>query len=257
MKIVFIGAGRLATHLAVKLSKLSFDILQIYSKTDQSANELATQVNAQATSNIKEINVDADIYIFAVKDSALPEVLAQIPRNKGLWIHTAGSIPMDIFEGYNDRYGVFYPFQTFSIDRYLDFSKIPVFLEANNKDDLNLLSDIAKRISNKVYLLSSEKRQYLHLTGVFACNFVNHMYLISHDILEREGIPFEVVLPLIDETAAKVHSLSPQNAQTGPAIRYDENVINKHIELIEDFDLKEIYSLISKDIYKRNKPAEI
>lgn len=253
MKVVFIGAGRLATHLAIELSKLSFNILQVYSRTDLSAIELAQKVNAKATTNIKEIESNADIYIFSVKDSALTELLAQIPSNNGLWIHTAGSIPINIFEKYNDRYGVLYPFQTFSKDRYLDFKTIPIFIEANNKKDLSILTTIANQISNKVYPLSSEKRQYIHLTGVFACNFVNHMYSISQDILKKESIPFDITLPLIDETAAKVHSLSPKEAQTGPAIRYDENVINKHIQLIEDADLKEIYALISKNIYKTNK----
>lgn len=253
MKVVFIGAGRLATHLAIELSKLSFNILQVYSRTDLSAIELAQKVNAKVTTNIKEIESNADIYIFSVKDSALTELFAQIPSNNGLWIHTAGSIPINIFEKYNDRYGVLYPFQTFSKDRYLDFKTIPIFIEANNKKDLSILTTIANQISNKVYPLSSEKRQYIHLTGVFACNFVNHMYSISQDILKKEGIPFDITLPLIDETAAKVHSLSPKEAQTGPAIRYDENVINKHIQLIEDADLKEIYALISKNIYKTNK----
>lgn len=253
MKVVFIGAGRLATHLAIELSKLSFNILQVYSRTDLSAIELAQKVNAKATTNIKEIESNADIYIFSVKDSALAGLLTQIPPNNGLWIHTAGSIPINIFEKYNDRYGVLYPFQTFSKDRYLDFKTIPIFIEANNKKDLSILTTITNQISNKVYPLSSEKRQYIHLTGVFACNFVNHMYSISQDILKKEGIPFDITLPLIDETAAKVHSLSPKEAQTGPAIRYDENVINKHIQLIEDTDLKEIYALISKNIYKTNK----
>lgn len=254
MNIVFIGAGRLATHLAVELSKYSHNILQVYSRTDTSAIELAKLVNTQATSDITKIEAEADLYIFSVKDSALPELLPQIPPNKGLWIHTAGSIPLNIFEEYTNRYGVLYPFQTFSKDRDLDFSIIPVFLEASNNNDLKVLFEIAQQISTKVYSLSSEKRQYIHLTGVFACNFVNHMYSVSHDILEKEGIPFETVLPLIDETAKKIHSLSPKEAQTGPAIRYDEDIINKHINLIEDKDLKEIYSLISKNIHKINKP---
>lgn len=254
MNIIFIGAGRLATHLAIELSKHSFNILQIYSRTDDSAIELAKKINTKATSNIKEVRTDADIYIFSVKDSALPQLLSEMPSNKGLWIHTAGSIPLDIFKEYNNRYGVLYPFQTFSKERDLDFSLIPLFLEANNEEDLKVLFSIAKRISNKVYSLSSQKRQYIHLTGVFACNFVNHMYAISHCILEKEGIPFDSVLPLIDETAAKIHSLSPKDAQTGPAIRYDENIIEKHLELINDPDLKKIYSLISKNIHKINKP---
>lgn len=254
MNVVFIGAGRLATHLAIELYKHSFNILQIYSRTDNSAMALAEKVNAKSTSNIKELKKDADTYIFSIKDSVLPQLLTEIPSNNGLWVHTSGSIPLDIFKEYNNRGGVLYPFQTFSKDRNLNFSIIPLFLEANNEYDLKLLFKIAEQISTKVYSLSSEKRQYLHLTGVFACNFVNHMYSVSHDILEKEGIPFETILPLIDETAAKIHSLSPKEAQTGPAIRYDENIINKHLELIKDPNLKEIYSLISKNIYKTNKP---
>ncbi|PXV60954.1 putative short-subunit dehydrogenase-like oxidoreductase (DUF2520 family) [Dysgonomonas alginatilytica] len=253
MNIVFIGAGKLATHLAVELTKHSFNIQQVYSRTDSSAQELAKKVNSRATSDIKKVDTNADIYIFSVKDSALPSLIAEMPVNNGLWLHTAGSITSDIFKGHVDRYGVLYPFQTFSKDRQLNFREIPIFIEANNKNDLSLLENICLQISDKVYALPSEKRQYLHLTGVFACNFVNHMYAISQHILEKENIPFETLLPLIDETASKVHSLSPQEAQTGPAIRYDENVIQKHIDLIEDPDLKEIYSLISKNIHKTNK----
>lgn len=252
MNIVFIGAGRLATHLAIELSKHAFNIQQVYSRTDDSAWQLAQKVNSKSTSDIKQIDNNADIYIFSIKDSALPGILSEIPSNDGLWLHTAGSIPSDIFKEYSNRYGVLYPFQTFSKDRNLDFHKIPLFIEANNKNDLDLLHNICQKFSDKVYTLSSEKRQYLHLTGVFACNFVNHMYAVSQHILEKENIPFEILLPLIDETASKVHTLSPKEAQTGPAIRYDENIINKHINLIEDADLKEIYTLISKNIYKTN-----
>lgn len=253
MNIVFIGAGKLATHLATELVKHSFTIQQVYSRTAHSSQELAKKVNAKATSNTKEIETNADIYIFSVKDSALLSVITDMPPNNGLWLHTAGSITLDIFKGYSTRYGVLYPFQTFSDNRDLNFRKIPIFIEASNKDDLDLLQSICLQLSDKVYTLSSEKRQHLHLTGVFACNFVNHMYVISQHILEEEGIPFESLLPLIDETASKVHTLLPQEAQTGPAIRYDENVIQKHIDLIEDPDLKEIYTLISKNIHKTNK----
>lgn len=253
MNIVFIGAGKLATHLATELVKYSFTIQQVYSRTAHSSQELAQKVNAKATSNIKEVETNADIYIFSVKDSALLSVITEMPSNNGLWLHTAGSISLDIFKGYSIRYGVLYPFQTFSDNRDLNFRKIPIFIEASNKTDLDLLQSICLQISDKVRTLSSEKRQYLHLTGVFACNFVNHMYAISQHILEEEGIPFESLLPLIDETASKVHTLLPQEAQTGPAIRYDENVIQKHIDLIEDPDLKEIYALISKNIHKTNK----
>lgn len=253
MNVVFIGAGNLATHLAIELSKKSFNILQIYSRTNESAQLLAQKTEAKATSNIKEIISNADVYIFSVKDSALPLLLSEMPPNNGFWVHTAGSLSLDIFQKYNNRFGVFYPLQTFSKDRDLNFRSIPIFLEANNSEDLKLLFSMAEKISDNVYSLSSEKRQYIHLTGVFACNFVNHMYTISQTILEDAGIPFETILPLLDETAAKVHYLSPKEAQTGPAIRYDKNIINKHLDLIKDPDLKNIYALISENIHKINK----
>lgn len=250
MKIVFIGAGRLATHLAKELYRNSYNILQVYSRTVESASLLASRIGAAATNKTQDISPDADLYIFSVKDSVLGELISRIPSNKGLWIHTAGSIPVDIFSKYTNRYGVLYPFQTFSKERDIEFRKIPVFIEANNNEDLKLLQHVGQNISERVYPLSSEKRKYIHLTGVFACNFVNHMYAVSEDILKKEDIPFDILLPLIDETASKVHSLSPADAQTGPAVRYDENVINKHLALLDDPKLKSIYTLISESIYE-------
>ncbi|HCO66923.1 MAG TPA: DUF2520 domain-containing protein [Dysgonomonas sp.] len=249
MKTVFIGAGRLAVNLAEELYNKSTNIVQVYSRTIESAKILAEKVNSSFTNDIREINKDADLYIFSIKDSVVGDIIKEMPANKGIWVHTSGSLPMSIFEGYTSRYGVIYPFQTFSKDRKVNFKEIPIFLESNNEEDRNLLQDISGRISDKVYNLSSEKRQYVHLTGVFACNFVNHMYAVSEKILQKEGIPYDAILPLIDETAAKVHVLSPEDAQTGPAVRYDENIINKHLELLDDPALKSIYSLISENIH--------
>lgn len=253
IKIVFIGAGNLATNLATALSDKSFKVDQIYSRTLDSAQALAEKTNSKATNSIAEIDSSADLYIFSVKDSALEDLLNQIPQNNGIWVHTAGSIPMSIFEKYNSKYGVIYPFQTFSKNRAVNFSEIPFFIEANSKSSLKVLMDIFSAISDNISELSSDKRKYIHLTGVFACNFVNHMYRISNDILNIEGIPFETLLPLINETASKVHLLSPKDAQTGPAIRFDKNVIEKHLALIDDPSLREIYKLISKDIHDKNK----
>lgn len=251
MKIVFIGAGNLATHLAKKLHNQSFDIVQIYSRTLVSADELAIKVNAASTDKIKDIVPNADIYIFSIPDAALENILFQIQIDKNkLFLHTAGSITIDIFKEYSDRYGVIYPFQTFSKQREIDFKDIPIFIEINNQEDRIILEKIANTLSEKIYYLSSDKRQYLHLTGVFACNFVNHMYNIADQILTQEDIPFDVILPLIDETANKVHYLRPTDAQTGPAIRYDENVINKHLSLIIGEKLKDIYKMISENIHE-------
>lgn len=250
MKVVFIGAGRVATHLALAFYKSSFEIIQVYSRTIESASELASKLNCRFTNRINEIDSNADMYIFSVKDSAFPELLGQIPNNNGFWIHTAGSLSIDIFSPYSKKYGVMYPLQTFSKDRYLDFSQIPFFIEANNLENLRILQDIGRHFTNHIYELSSDKRQYLHLTGVFACNFVNHMYTISKSILENAGLDFKLLLPLIDETVSKVHEMSPEEAQTGPAVRFDTNIIQKHVSLLKDHDLKEIYNLLSNHIYK-------
>ncbi|MFV0331752.1 MAG: Rossmann-like and DUF2520 domain-containing protein [Dysgonomonas sp.] len=250
MKVVLIGAGNVATHLATELYQKSFDIIQVYSRTIKSASALAKAVHAVPVTEISAIINDADLYIFSVKDSVLEELISQVPENKGLWLHTAGSMPIDIFSKYTSHYGVIYPFQTFSKNRDVNWSDIPLFIEASEHNTLIQLEGIAKQLSSKVLELSTDKRKYLHLTGVFACNFTNHMYALAEQILKKIDLPFEVALPLIDETAAKVHSLSPKVAQTGPAVRYDENVINKHLSLIDSKQVKEIYKLISDDIHR-------
>lgn len=253
MKVVFIGAGNVATHLAIDLYKYDFDILQIYSRTIQAASELAKQVDAEAIDNLSSVITDADLYIFSVKDSVLDEVASQLPATTGSWVHTAGSIACNIFKPYTSHYGVIYPFQTFSKSRVLDWKTIPIFVEASDSETLNTIQQIAETLSDKVAVLSSDNREYLHLTGVFACNFTNHMYALSEQFLKKANLPFDVARPLIDETCAKIHQLSPQNAQTGPAVRFDNNVMNKHLALIDDEKTKEIYKLLSKSIYKTNK----
>jgi predicted short-subunit dehydrogenase-like oxidoreductase (DUF2520 family) len=253
MKAVFIGAGNVATRLAEELYKKSFDIIQVYSRTPDSASALAKKVQAIPVTDISAIIDDADLYIFSVKDSVLEELIARLPRNSGLWIHTAGSVAMSVFEDHAFHYGVLYPFQTFSKDRNINWAEVPVFTEASDEHSRKILNGIAKQLSSKVADLSTEDRKYLHLAGVFACNFTNHMYVLSKQILEKINLPFEAALPLIDETADKIHSLSPEKAQTGPAIRYDENVINKHLSWIEDEKIKQIYRLISGDIHRFGK----
>ncbi len=250
MRIVFIGAGNLATRLAIELHKKSYQIIQVYNRTLQPATILAEHINSYPIDKTEDIRNDADLYIFSVKDDALSGLLKQIPANNGIWVHTAGSVPMNIFKGYSANYGVIYPFQTFSKTREVDFSNIPVFIEANTEKNLRILESVFLAISGKVIELPSEKRKYVHLTGVFACNFVNHMYAISQKILEKNGIPFNIVLPLIEETAAKVHQLEPADAQTGPAVRFDETIINKHLSLLDNFTEKEIYKSVSMSIHE-------
>ena len=252
MKVVFIGSGNLATHLSLAIKVAGIEVVQVYSQTESHASLLANKLSCSYTTEPELIVSNADIYIFSVKDSALLDLIHKIPQNKGLWLHTAGSVPMGVFEGFNDRYGVLYPLQTFSKNRDIDFSNVPVFIESNSAGDEAYLLSFTGKLTRQVIPLSSEKRKHLHLAAVWACNFTNHMYLMASKILQEQSLSESFLLPLIDETAAKVHQLSAREAQTGPAIRYDENIIEKHIELLSDPNMKELYRLISRNIHKES-----
>lgn len=234
MRVVLIGRGRLATNLLPAL---------------QQAGHEVSSINSRTLENLPE---EADVFIIAVKDSALQEVICRATkgREQQLFVHTAGSMPMSLFEGYTNRFGVFYPMQTFSKERLVSFANIPVFIEGDNA----VLRPLAESITHSVYELSSADRKYLHLSAVFACNFVNHCYALSAELLEKHGIPFSVMLPLIDETARKVHQLHPLEAQTGPAVRYDENVIRMQSSMLADSPLlQEIYNLLSVSIHRKSE----
>ncbi len=254
VSVVFIGAGNLATNLARAMHRAGYDIREVYSRTEESARSLAESVDAGWTTALDTVMTDAEIYIVALKDAVLAELLPQIAAGKGdaLLVHTAGSIPMDIWKGHAVRYGVFYPMQTFSKQREVDFKDIPLFVEAARPEDTSWLKEVASTLSGKVYEATSEQRKSLHLAAVFTCNFTNHMYALAAELLARYQLPFDVMLPLIDETARKVHHLDPHEAQTGPAIRYDENVINAHLAMLaHDPEMQHLYEAISQSIYKR------
>lgn len=256
MNIVFIGAGNLATSLAKEMFRRKLQIKQVYSRTEKSASRLANQLDCPWTTSIDEIDPDADWYIFSVKDDALAELISRLKPNNGLWVHTAGSIPATVFEGFASRYGVMYPLQTFSKQRSLDFSKIPFLLEANNPEDVAQLKHIAGLLSQNIRILNSEERKQIHLAAVFACNFANHMWSLAWKLLEEKQIPPEILIPLIQETADKIQVLSPIQAQTGPAVRYDRTVIDKHIDLLEQEEMKTLYRLLSQSIYQTKKEQE-
>ena len=253
MKVVIIGSGNVATHLSLALASLEgIEICQVYSPTEAHAEILAERLNCDFVTDPTQIRKDADVYLFALKDQALETVIRAVPANNGLWLHTSGSMPMQVFAGYTERYGVLYPLQTFSKSREISFRGIPLFIECHRKEDKNCLEDLALRLSGKVCELSSEKRRSLHLAAVFACNFTNHIYALAEEILAKEGLSRDYLFPLIDETAAKVHELPAQEAQTGPAIRYDENIINKHLGMLaDDPDVQTLYRLLSQSIHKK------
>ncbi|MDL2255914.1 DUF2520 domain-containing protein [Parabacteroides sp. OttesenSCG-928-K15] len=250
MKIIFIGSGNLATRLSLEMHRAGMTIGQVYSRTEEHAAQLAGMLNAAWTSSIGEIQEDADLYVFSVRDAVLNDILKEMKPNKGLWVHTAGSLPMDIFRPYTERYGVFYPLQTFSKGREVAFGEIPFFLETIRKEDEPFLHNLASALSGNVQFLSSEKRKTVHLAAVFACNFTNHMYAIAARLLEAQGISFKALLPLIEETASKIEEMPPSQAQTGPAVRYDKNIIQAQADQLEDETWKEIYLLISQNIHK-------
>jgi len=250
MKIVFVGAGNLATAVSLEMQRVGMTIAQIYSHTETSAERLGKKLGCNWTIDPQEIITDADLYIFSLKDSVLKEVIAQVKPNNGLWVHTAGSVAMDVFEGYTERYGVFYPLQTFSKERRVSLDGTYIFLELHSPEDEKVLRKVAKALTPNVELLSSEKRKTLHLSAVFACNFTNHIYLLATKLLEEQGIPRKVILPLIDETAAKIHDMNPSKAQTGPAVRFDKQIMDSQLAMLSDPSMKTLYQLISQNIYK-------
>ena len=249
-KIIPIGAGNVATHIARKLYNEGYTILQVYSRSVKSAKTLAQQVGALYTTDLSSISDQADFYIFSLKDSVLEEIIQKIPHNNGTWAHTSGSMPMSVFENRVEQFGVIYPLQTFSKKREIEWEQIPLFIEGNNDSGLSSIRELVSSLSKNIHILSSENRKFIHLSGVFACNFTNYMYDIASKMVEKSGLPFDVLLPLIDETAHKVHHLHPHQAQTGPAIRYEQNIIDKHIELIDSSEMKALYKLLSDSIHK-------
>lgn len=250
MRIVFIGAGNLATHLAEACKTAGHEILQIYSRTKENAVTLADKTSAEAVNDLSQVNPAAHIYLFSVKDDALPAVIEQMPQTGGVWAHTAGSLSMNLFAARHAERGVLYPLQTFSKHRKIDFGSIPIFVEGSSAATTCLLEELAGTLSGNVQRLSGEKRRFLHLAAVYACNFVNHMYTLAAEITHKEEIPFDLLLPLIAETAAKVTTMAPRDAQTGPAVRYDEKVMAKHRALLNDPEMEKLYTLLSKSIHK-------
>lgn len=249
--IVIIGTGNVATHIARALSNAGFTISQVYGRNVREAKRLSDEVNSIFTIDKDNIIPDADLYIMAITESAITSVLETIPQHNNLIVHTAGSIHMDVLKAYSKNFGVLYPLQTFSKKDVISFIDIPFCIEANSQENLESLIKLAKSISEDVREVNSEERKLIHLAAVFACNFPNFLYAIAEDILNKEGIRFDILLPLIKKTTEKIYTLSPGNAQTGPAQRKDQETIRKHMALLENMpEYKEIYRLLSEAIIK-------
>lgn len=253
-EICMIGAGNVATNLAQAFQSSGYEVNAVFSRTMKHAKSLASSLNgAKAFDNFDDLP-DADVYVFCVKDDVMPilvQQLAQIkPASESLVLHTAGSVPLSKLSTLFKNAAVLYPMQTFSAARSVDFSKIPLFVEGSNELSLRRVTSLATSISSSVTELDSEHRRFLHLAAVFACNFTNHCYALASNILKEAGIAPECLLPLIDETAAKVHDMSPAEAQTGPAVRWDRSVLELHRQLLESrAELQDIYMALSQSIH--------
>ncbi|TDQ08531.1 Rossmann-like and DUF2520 domain-containing protein [Pedobacter metabolipauper] len=253
MKIVCIGSGNVATHIAQAFTIAGASIVQVWSKQIQHAALLANTVDAAAITDPGAIDQSADLYIIAVKDDAILEMVQALKSVKGLVVHTSGSTPIEVLSPLSS-YGVLYPLQTFSKVKELDFKKIPLCIEAKDHDTLEALKNIASRLSPLVYIVNSDKRKILHLAAVFACNFVNHLYTLSEQILKDNALDFDMLRPLIMETAEKVQAELPGHVQTGPAVRKDEQTIERHLGLLQAMpQTKEIYQTLSESIKKTHQ----
>lgn len=254
MNIVLLGSGNVATHLATALKAAEENVVQVFSPNLNNAKRLAYRLDAQAVNNLSEIDNDADLYIISVKDDAIAQVAASLSNVDGLVVHTSGTTDIRVISSVSKKAGVFYPLQTFSKAKELDFSTVPLCIEATDAVQLEKLKILAHKLSNKVYELDGQKRRVLHLSAVFACNFTNHLYAMANELLVKNDLDFDIIRPLIAETAHKILDDLPANVQTGPAIRNDKSTMNKHLMMLSDLpELQEIYQTLSNSIKLAHK----
>ena len=243
--VVLLGAGNVAFHLfkALKNAK-NIEVIQWYNRSTQNIYQFQNETDI--CDNINNLK-DADLYIIAVSDDAIAKISKELPFENKLVVHTSGSVNVYDLDKKNRR-GVFYPLQTFSKDVEIDFKDVPICIEVLNKSDAPFLKSIAQSINSPFYKINTEQRQTLHLAAVFVNNFSNQLYRIAHEISDIKSIDFNILKPLISETANKVQHVSPYLAQTGPAIRNDKKTINRHLKALEKDIHKDIYKLLTKSI---------
>jgi len=246
--VVILGAGNVAFHLTRALIQNTVNVRQVFNRTLDAATRVGEANKVNYTDKISELE-KADLYIIATSDSSIEELSHYIPYNDTLVVHTSGSLGTKVLKG-DYRKGVLYPFQTFTKKKeIMKYDDIPVFVEAENKEDEDALYALAKKVSNEVHRIDQEKRLKIHMSGVWVSNFTNHLYYIGNQICKDAGVPFDVLRPLIEETALKVRDMDPYDAQTGPARRNDDIVINKHLEILEeDSRLQQLYRLLADSI---------
>lgn len=250
IKIVIVGAGNVATHFALGLHRVGFNVDTIAARHIESAALLAGKIGAKPVVDLNEIDTDADLVIIATSDAAVGDVSAKLPDVSGIVVHTSGSVPLDIVATRHRRAGVIYPLQTFSKNSEVEMGRVPFFTEATDNSSLEVIDAVAGMLGGSVYHAGSDVRARLHIAGVFACNFAVYMFEMARRELERVGLPLDTVRPLVDVTVDKAFGLGPMQAMTGPARRGDKATIEKQTSLLENENEKEIYALISRAIYK-------
>ena len=254
MRIAVIGAGNVSTHLTAALAAVE-NVVQIFSRNLENAKLLAEKTGVKSyTGNLEDITAEADLYIISVKDDAISGIVAKLSElNKNaVWVHTSGSTGCEVFENSMPKNGVFYPLQTFSKNAEVNVAEVPFLLEASDNQSLEMLKALASKISEKVYEADSVTRRRLHIAAVFACNFANNLWRISDELLKEYNLSMDVFLPLLKVSVEKLGTLSPEDAQTGPAMRGDVHIIENHLKELSG-ENREIYRLMSDSILKHYK----
>ncbi len=251
--VVIIGAGNVASHIAPAIVESGAgNVVQVYSRTLHSSSALASKLpDAVSVDRTDDILIGADIYIISVSDDAIPSLVSRLSACDALWLHTSGSVGMDVLSTLSDRYGVFYPLQTFSLGVDLDVNRVPLFIEGSSADVENDIRCFGAPVFENIYHADSDMRRMMHVAAVFGSNFVNYLWSVAADMLNKEGLPFDVLRPLLEETMRKAFACSPFAGQTGPAVRGDRHVMDRHLSML-DGNEKMLYRIISDCIMEHH-----
>lgn len=248
LKIALVGAGSVATHLGLALKHAGLNVECVLNRSSERGILLAEKLDARYVSSYTAL-ANPDLLIVAVSDDVIPVIAGQLSGCSFPVVHTSGTVSKDVLSIVGSDYGVFYPLQSFSIGRVVDFSKVPICIDSSNQIFTQKLHRLAHFLSSSVYQIADQQRRILHLAAVFASNFSNYLYTISESILKENGISFEILHPLIQETANKIQTVTPLDAQTGPARRCDVTTIQQHLQMLNNKpEILELYKLITDSI---------
>jgi predicted short-subunit dehydrogenase-like oxidoreductase (DUF2520 family) len=244
-----LGAGNVSTHLSRHLRSRGHTIPWVYSRHMERAVSLASETGSRATDHLEELPMKADFFMACLPDREVAGVSARLSDREGIWIHTAGALPLEVLQAHHPRCGVLYPLQSFSRDREVPMAEVPLLIEGSDPEVTETLFSLATGLSEVIREISSSSRLVVHLAAVFANNFTNHMLHIAQQIMETEGKDVELLVPLIRETFRKAEELGAASAQTGPAARGDGETMQKHLDLLRAYpEWKNLYTFISRDI---------